>query len=732
MIFLYNDNENKDQTIKDLNEHYEIAIKNSEIFFKILNILNKNNDMLYRKNRKNILKLKLQYDVVDKSAFSTYISVSLLHALNKPIKDIKSDDVEKYDDVNLNTRHDITNHIGLIINKLIILYYHKFKDNIKVDKLEIENYVLKIIEILDREKIIESKMFSLYDKRKRIKKTYYYVYIEKFVSFFYIELYKTKFNVIRLNSKLYSINNTLYSIQDISRENILSGKHFVYNEIDRLKKLMNVCVCIDKTLLLHNLKLFCEEFCVNINQIEEDYYNTSIRLKEHIKNEDYDAISVVSKRLSILNKALIFKKIIDDESILYYLPFMFDFRGRIYKLSSISPTFFKEIRYCMYFNNDSYDDNANINNEIIDMENMINDIIKSKFYYINNIKNFINLNNISDKHKISVIWILISIGECFKSSLGSEVIIDKFIEKGIEICNDIESLKNLNYSNKLKIIYFIKILEEFNNYKFINRLISKDATASVFQHLLKILGSKNDMSYKYCNLDSSDTWYDTYQILINDWKDNSKEFLNRLKLDNFDYYFNRNTLKNTIMTQNYGAGTKKCIDTFFKKNNISKSDSNYSKIVNVILSFYNYISKDNIILGDNTDLIITYYKDKSKEIHTRDLGISNISYYLLKKKRIDSTLKGVRYSQSYSILTDKEDLEKYETSAKANYTHIQDACFAREIIYWMRTIAIHDSFAVSHNDITRLIATANYAMNLNFHSIKDIKHKKLFSIFILL
>jgi hypothetical protein len=74
-------------------------------------------------------------------------------------------------------------------------------------------------------------------------------------------------------------------------------------------------------------------------------------------------------------------------------------------------------------------------------------------------------------------------------------------------------------------------------------MISKDATASVFQHLVKILGGKTDQSYKFCNLDSEDTWYDTYTLVINDWKQQKKILIRKNEIDNFDEIFNRSNLK---------------------------------------------------------------------------------------------------------------------------------------------------------------------------------------------
>ena len=106
-------------------------------------------------------------------------------------------------------------------------------------------------------------------------------------------------------------------------------------------------------------------------------------------------------------------------------------------------------------------------------------------------------------------------------------------------------------------------------------MISKDATASVFQHLVKILGARDEKSYQFCNLNSSDIWYDTYTLVINDWIDKNKNLINKNKLDNFNEIFNRSNIKQTMMTQNYGAGYKKCWKEFKNLND------NYKLILNI-------------------------------------------------------------------------------------------------------------------------------------------------------
>jgi hypothetical protein len=58
---------------------------------------------------------------------------------------------------------------------------------------------------------------------------------------------------------------------------------------------------------------------------------------------------------------------------------------------------------------------------------------------------------------------------------------------------------------KNEFIYHLEIIKEMNSKGNTKKLLSKDATASVYQHLVKVLGGKNTNSYKYTNLKDPET-----------------------------------------------------------------------------------------------------------------------------------------------------------------------------------------------------------------------------------
>jgi hypothetical protein len=84
----------------------------------------------------------------------------------------------------------------------------------------------------------------------------------------------------------------------------------------------------------------------------------------------------------------------------------------------------------------------------------------------------------------------------------------EFIEKGITEYEKIgaEEHHKIKYEKRIKMILFKKIINMLINSKDIYKyLISKDATASVYQHLVKLIGGKDDTSYTAVNLMSNDT-----------------------------------------------------------------------------------------------------------------------------------------------------------------------------------------------------------------------------------
>jgi DNA-directed RNA polymerase len=222
-----------------------------------------------------------------------------------------------------------------------------------------------------------------------------------------------------------------------------------------------------------------------------EYYNLTINeIKKSIKSDDRELMNAFSIKASMLLDLLRISEILKKrKDTPYYFPITLCFRGRAYFTSSISFTFHKEIRYCLH--QGEYKDNEEPYFHPLNYE--VNNIIDKYLYKINELKNY----NFKDKNinvLRSIIWVLISISEIKKKDLGSRISILEFLDNAIKMVNSNENISKIDEYDDLKLKSLIKTLDEINKNVYIKRLISKDATASVFQHLIKTLGNDSEDS----------------------------------------------------------------------------------------------------------------------------------------------------------------------------------------------------------------------------------------------
>jgi hypothetical protein len=290
---------------------------------------------------------------------------------------------------------------------------------------------------------------------------------------------------------------------------------------------------------------------------------------------------------------------------------------------------------------------------------------------------------LTDKVKTGIIFLLISIAENVKTLIGKEISIGIFIKNGIEIANNYDK-KNFSYDKQIKIEHLINIIEEVKLGIYKKKLISKDATASVFQHLVKFMGAKNEYALKICNLKSLNVWYDTYQFIIDEFKNEiKKEFLTDEEINAF---FNRNSLKKTIMTEKYSCGRKKSLIYFMneieekiEKYKIKDNEKRENEIKKIFNKFYTFISKNKFLIKSNANELKNKFKE-NRVIIFEDESFVDINYFKMGKKEIDGSINKIRYTKKIQFLTDSKDDQKFEQAAAANIIQSYDAYLARLII----------------------------------------------------
>ena len=307
------------------------------------------------------------------------------------------------------------------------------------------------------------------------------------------------------------------------------------------------------------------------------------------------------------------------------------------------------------------------------------------------------------------------------------------------------------------------------------RPVSKDATASVIQNYMRILGPKDDNSLIISNINGGHFWYDPYSFIIDKFK-NSVE-----SNDILEKYFKRKFLKKIIMTIPYQSTFHTCQNYFieeiekeykdFDKNDFFLKDSLKKKEsleLNLYLKkFYNYLKNDveikylyevsseeiintatNILKkneNENNDFQIIVKIDKNiKNINVYDYknSSSNLIYHKLKTKYMDFVIKinnndKIRKTKEYKEIDEYEiDYNKLQLSFKANYLHFYDAEFIRLIIDTMfltDMLFIHDSILLSFLNINKLIVITNSIFfSKKIKKYYKNKKSKPFSLFILL
>lgn len=619
--------------------------------------------------------------------------------------------------------NNFKNHRNIFLNK----HFEQDK-NIK----ETLSAAFKLCSILASEGILEKKTIYIYKINK--SRTFY---LAKNFSYtptlkIYTQPLKYKKNFPILFAEHYSFS------LDLLIPNSESGAVFELNNNEILKEMLLLKTNIDFDLLKEMFLEFLKCNELRENELQKEYLSFIQAYKQAISAGNNNLISEIGKKLSIYQKAnellLILKENFPKETN-FYLPWKYDFRGRTYFFSEISLTFNKEFRWCMYT---GYYKNET---DLIPKWHYFNEkqykILNQMLNEIANLK--IDIKNKSIYVKYALINILICLAEVNKIKLGGIVHIREFVKEGIKIFNN-PNIENFKYEDRLKIKALCQIIKEFqfdfNKGLHKKRLISKDAPASVFQHLVLNFGWKDKDMLKWCNLNSEDTWYDTYTYFIDNWKKTNiipKEIAD---------LFNRKSLKRVIMTTNYGVTYNSAVG-YFKNEIIVETESNHKitkdtntwiELQDLFKNFFSFMGAWNNLLKDPKE-IEQYVAERGGIITLNDAKV-NVNYY--KKGNdfvIDFKTGADRYTKTYTNLTEELDYKKFQVAIRANYVQSLDAALVRWAVKKTPIFTVHDCFLIDYANSTYIISIINEGMNEKFHDFHKIWEKEkttVFSFFIIL
>lgn len=425
----------------------------------------------------------------------------------------------------------------------------------------------------------------------------------------------------------------------------------------------------------------------------------------------------------LLEKYIKFKKFenkIDEfGNIQIYFMFFFDFRGRIYYNSPVSPTSNKFCR--LIFNYGPVD----LSKKFVHSELSI--IIGTYISIISIFKRKVGIVVNSDKINEIVFWLMISIGKISINKDSDDTYIINFLSKAIEMLEKTDFLDDFDLA---EFNYYLKIAGSLNDKIVLRRCLIKDATASFFQNLIRVLGCERREILKIANLLSKDKWYDWYSHILLLW--NNLEKKNGLYNEKINNLFVRKTIKQTVMTIPYEGSLLTCFDYFSESVrkkfdvDISISDDVGKAFIRFYKFVYNQIQNSNLFIKsakDFSDHFKKILKDSDQIVLTSRVNdSSNLTYYKTKTKHFDFIIRYEntfrRVIKNYSEIDKNNiDAKKTATAFKANLIHFVDAMLVRDInnnVFALENriyLTIHDSFMVDFSEISTFILIANKQVN---------------------
>lgn len=678
---------------------FNFLTENSELFIKIINIINQTSPKWF---------IKLEHDQKNTALIIAKIIVCAFldgshNIMNKEKKN-------KYIDMFL-VFSDTLKTIVEMVKSLI----SSIDDKILLDR-EIKQWLFKIIEIgtsnnIFIDKIIWIKKKSI--KLKRINSSYTH-----FIIHMNIEYNEKPYTKIIIEGVPYL--TTCYYLDKISmiKPNEMSRSQTIYNneKIKFIEEASSIEYLVDaervETILeLLEIKNQYEEYCGN-----NEYYKAA----EKMELGDSKAIGVYYRNLLLLyiDKNLKNKKI--------FFPHFCDFRWRIYNASSIGFTTSKIFRYIYTYGYYTHIELNKIKNDL--NMSITHPLVLSLLpnNYRKNISNPILLD--------ALFWLFIELGKINKT----ELIITEYVEcsdllaEGYKIYNGKRNDWDLEDAIVVKSI--INIINEIYEKNTISKkyIIFKDSTASVLQLMSKLLGWKEPNILETMNINSvKNRWHDPYTYIIN-------KYIETINIDDNKALMTRKNLKKIIMTVQYSVSKDSALKYYAESKNSTILEINNEEKENV-LSFMKYLTdiveQEFLFLKNSSELTKAW--NHKMILYTSDNVSFSLNYNKKTKKQIQITVDNKRKSIIDYHITNIYDKRKTKQALRANIIHIMDAYIARSIISKWKIGTIHDSFGIDILRTSLIIDNANELFNNHIFShmssyIDKNPDIKTYSLFIIL
>lgn len=554
---------------------------------------------------------------------------------------------------------------------------------------------------------------------------------------------------------------TFNSVNKTTLENKYSDKHFWLEDLTILDKLQQLCIYINNDLYARvfdevsksvsklSLDAILDDLNLEIKKLSKPLYilkkySTNLGVGGAGERVDWKNTRERNKTIQkTISKYLMLLDFLYLETQLYlfdrplYFTTTFDFRGRIYLKSKISPQTSHLFRYI-------YDYGPQTTLKNLGEGALPINYSKLFFYLKTHIE---QLPELDDNNQRLFVWLFIELAKLVKSKYitryDGRLTIEQFVELGVKIyTNSIET--PLDLEKRIQKTYIMHIINEILTNRHLKRdyIIYKDATASAIQLLTLLLRPAKPEIKLYANLNSNDSWYDTYYYII-------KMFLHENEIDAASRpFFTREYLKKTIMTYNYAATLYTCWNDFKAavKEEDLKANTDFLKTLRVDFeNFYNFLNR---LFNEQTLFLKSIDQQANlwlancaitREVMLKSNDSSRIylHYFMPRAQRLTVKLNAVRKTLQISGLTANLDLKKTRQAIKPNTTHALDATLVRETLRDLNQpiITIHDCFGINAYKIDALLLSINKNIGrLHLYNNETIRHDNdlCFSIFIVL
>jgi len=636
--------------------------------------------------------------------------------------------------------YDIFNNISnLLLNYLISQKKY-------MQQRHIHNLAVLLLELLDQNKIIIKKEVhylkqdSLNDwdisdqeeSDQKIKKArklkYYIINMQKYnigvnkSIYDYFNFSWTEYEWMEINDQYYITGLHYSKTYKINKKNIYSNKSFKIKNKNYVIGKVNLRLYVDWEYQ-NNLKNFIEDDEKIIEKIKSLNENIKLLFDKRLwSSETSKELSNTQHEIAVLTNKLVNKKFVEfnfGENYIIF-PMYMDFRGRKYYYSIISPTNSRLLRLAYYYG-------------YYKEEELISPIHRYSYKYDEIIKEFCELYSVNKEIKFreAIFWCLIGIGKHFRNKNKYPISAKEFLELGINYYNNHQTITDLD--KKMEIIHYETIVKSLNDEKIKKRAIMKDATASINQIFMKMLGPLDQHSLNYVNLGNANLWYDTYLV-------QREKFYEHLLLNNphnkytnktlFNKCFPRELIKNMLMIIPYSAGAPKCWENYKTAIELSKKeiDINDKELKITFKLFYKYVKEimqeKHLYMKSSKELIDQInenFIEESEYVLESEGGDADISYMKMKRSTVDVKYisDGLRKRATKLIMIPSGaiDVTKFKKSSGANTAHFYDAeeirIIEQELGYHI--ITIHDCYLIDFMSCSKLIdiKLEHYRKNIN-------------------